>query len=391
MLKNFLIILYVTIPLPVTAQGIPTVVNPDGAPVLDLSNVSLSDLPPLEAGGNFQLSQQAIQELGFDPSREWIPGSSISDILRLRDIPSLGDNTLWDLNAIGGLDPLNTSLSSVELFQNQTLEGFVNSVPGLRNKSLDEVPALRELISQYQVLDPLVDGSKKLAEFITEPALKNIKLGEIDLSGYAIADIPNLPNVPLSNFEGWESFSISSIPGLEDISLPGLFDIPFIGGGVVAMHDVTYGYKEHRFTSTQRSITGSNQVGFNYQCVQETGCSYLELTPPGSLGIVGDVAGLHGAQWIKGGKDDGGQMVPGGEGVLGKIFDNEEPTGRHPFGDLFKVVLTDTIESEGIGRFGLYFRVCLKYGFVDLGCTPYIIGPIPWLSSKEKDLIFLGI
>ncbi len=374
---------------PVAAQEIPTLINSDGAPILDLPNMSLSDLPDLEGGGNFQVPQEFVEQLGFDPSREWVPGSSISDILRLGDIPGVGDNSLWELNSIGGVNPRNTPLNSVELFQNQTLEGFVNSVPGLGNKKLNEVPALKELIEQYQVLVPL-DGEKKLKEFITEPTLKNIKLGDIDLSGYAIADIPNLANTPLSNFEGWENISISSIPGLEDISLLTLFDIPFTAAGVVAMHDVTYGYKEHRFTPTQRAITGSKEVGFNYQCVQERGCAYLELVPPGSLGIVGDVTGLHGAQWIKGGTDDGGQMVPGGEGVLGEMFDGEEPTGRHPFGDLFKVVLTDTVESEGVGKFGLYFRVCLKYGFVDLGCTPYVIGPIPWFESKEKDLIFLG-
>ncbi len=77
---------------PVAAQEIPTTVNADGAPILDLPNMSLSDLPHLEGGGNFQVPQEFLEQLGFDPSREWVPGSSISDILRLGDIPGVGDN-----------------------------------------------------------------------------------------------------------------------------------------------------------------------------------------------------------------------------------------------------------------------------------------------------------
>lgn len=46
-------------------------------------------------------------------------------------------------------------------------------------------------------------------------------------------------------------------------------------------------------------------------------------------------------------------------------------------------------ESQGTGTFGLFFRVC-HHGVIDLGCTPYFIGPVPWLPSHEKGLIFVG-
>ncbi|MDX2232275.1 MAG: hypothetical protein NW220_21750 [Leptolyngbyaceae cyanobacterium bins.349] len=167
--------------------------------------------------------------------------------------------------------------------------------------------------------------------------------------------------------------------------------------GLVAIHDVTYGgdgaHKESRQTPTKFSITGSDKVGFNYNCNQAKGCDYLELNAPGYSGFDGmsDPSGLHGARWIRGGKDDGEQMVPGGKGILGKLNDGMEPTGRLSFGRAFKVVLIDTDESTGTGRFGLYFRVCIKKAFVDLGCTPYFIGPIPWLMTHEKGLVFVGL
>lgn len=88
-------------------------------------------------------------------------------------------------------------------------------------------------------------------------------------------------------------------------------------------------------------------MGFNYQCAQANGCSNLELSSSASLGMAGDPT-LNGAQWIKGGTTPGGQMVPGGEGILGAINNGMEPTGRLPFGSAFKVVLIDTDESEGL-------------------------------------------
>jgi hypothetical protein len=53
-------------------------------------------------------------------------------------------------------------------------------------------------------------------------------------------------------------------------------------------------------------------------------------------------------------------------------------------------VLTDTTESEGEGNFALYTRYCQQSFFVDLGCTPYFIGPIPLWSTKEKGFVLTG-
>ncbi|NEO64581.1 MAG: hypothetical protein F6J98_30900, partial [Moorea sp. SIO4G2] len=96
---------------------------------------------------------------------------------------------------------------------------------------------------------------------------------------------------------------------------------------------------------------------------------------------------IKGKQWISGKY----QEVEGGSGVLGQINDGMEPTGRHPFGDAFKVVVWDTSETEGSAGTALFFRYCVRNMFVDLGCTPYFIGPVPFLSYQEQDPIFLGL
>ncbi|MDY7015076.1 MAG: hypothetical protein SVX43_16065, partial [Cyanobacteriota bacterium] len=77
--------------------------------------------------------------------------------------------------------------------------------------------------------------------------------------------------------------------------------------------------------------------------------------------------------------------------VLGSVHGGMEPVGRHPFGDGFKVVVWDVSETEGRADTALFFRVCQR-GMPDLGCTPYFIGPVGWISYREgsNEAMFLG-
>ncbi|NER29859.1 MAG: hypothetical protein F6J89_20125, partial [Symploca sp. SIO1C4] len=67
-------------------------------------------------------------------------------------------------------------------------------------------------------------------------------------------------------------------------------------------------------------------------------------------------------------------------------------SGRHPFGEAFKVAVWDVEETTGTVDTALFFRICARNAFVDLGCTPYYLGPIPWMSYREGvlDKMFLG-
>jgi hypothetical protein len=94
---------------------------------------------------------------------------------------------------------------------------------------------------------------------------------------------------------------------------------------------------------------------------------------------------LYGRQWISGKY----QQVKGGFGILGAVNGGLEPTGRHPFGDVFKVSVWDVDESTGTLSTALHFRIC-KRGMPDLGCTPYFLGPVPFLNFHEKEPIFTG-
>jgi len=372
-------------------EQIPSTVY-NGALVPDWGHITFSTLPVISEAGSLQIPDALAAQLGYNPSRIWSENTPIDQVLMLGDLQDAFGLQTLNLATIAQLTGLNLngiSLANFPLIAQQTLASLVDAIPQLAQRTLDQVPILKDLVNlnlhnlgssalsdlALQSLNLDDFGSSPLSELASDDLLGQFSLGDLDLSNYSFSDIPGLSQTPLENLQGWQQTFVGQVPGLSQVPFAAFPNAPAAGYfGFIAIDDVTYGPMEHRSTPTQRSITGSDKVGFNYQCAQPRGCAYLELNSPVSLGVAGDPTGLHGAQWIKGGTGQGAQMVPGGHGILGPSF---------------KVVITNTDESSGTGSFGIYFRVC-HHGFIDLGCTPYFIGPIPWFSAKEKGIVFVG-
>jgi hypothetical protein len=378
----------------------------NGAPVPDWGNISFSSLPALQDGGSINIPADAVNQLGYNPSRSWQSGTSLGDVMMLGDVQDDFGFQGFSLNGIAQLSgfDLNTiSLSNFPLVRRQTIASLTRTIPGLGNLSLGQVKPLADLVNGNLTQAALKNlnlndwGGQVLSAPISaianNPVLGSLSLDKLPLDQYSFAQIPGLNQVQLGNFQDWQTAFINGVPGLSQVAFS---QFPLSPGqflGFVAIHDVTYGgdssHKESRQTPTKFSITGSDKVGFKYPCAQSQGCDYIELKSPLSLGSVGSPE-LNNARWIRGGKGSGEQMVRGGEGILGQLNGGKEPTGRHPFGPAFKVVLTKTDESSATGQFSLYFRVCHQ-GAIDLGCTPYFIGPVPFLPTKEKGMVFVGL
>lgn len=355
------------------AQELPT-------SAIDLSTVTFSSLPVFEQPGQIEsiTDAQLRTELGYDPGRSWESGTRPADVFTVGDFQSTLSPQSLNLDQIGqlsGVDVGNLTLSEVSLFEEMSLEELVDAAPSLEAFTLAEIPALADIIGS--------DPDSLLGDLVkTDDIIGSLNVNDY-LGDLKISDIPNLSLTELDWFEGWQNFSISDVPGLESVEWGSLSDAMAVMSGVTATHDVTYGPKEHRQTPTKFSITGGDQVGFSVQCAQSRGCAYLELEGMGRM---------HGAQWIAGGQGKGQQMVKGGFGILGLVNGGQEPTGRHPFGDEFKIVLSSTNEAEGIGKFALYFRICVTT-FYGRTCTPYFLGPVPMplLDSKEKGMVITGL
>jgi hypothetical protein len=342
-----------------------------GAFLPDWERISFRLMPAVQQGGSLNLSNLA-EVLGYDPSRNWHAGDDLTSILRLGDLAeatNLPTRSLESILEAVGLSALSFSLADFGVVENQTLKTLVDAIPNLADLSLGEVAPLYDLVETElgRARASLLRNSA-LENLIVDDRLADLPLDSLNLTQYRLNSLPGLLDVPLEQFARWGETSIGAIPGLADLPFVNFFT-DLGTSGVFAPIDIVFGETEARRLNT---VTGSDQVGFDYGCNQDN-CAHLELAGPDWLGATF----LQGKQWISGNS----QWVPGGSGCLA----GKEPTGRHPFGKGFKVVLTDTDEASGLAEFGIYFRFSLF-----CGKSPYLIGPFPWMSQSEKDIIFLG-
>jgi murein DD-endopeptidase MepM/ murein hydrolase activator NlpD len=361
------------------AESFVPFVEERGAVVPDWTQVTFSIFPPVSESGGFSMPREVLEQLGYDPSLSWSAGQTIDQFLKLGNFQDAGLQllSLEEIAYSSGLDLGSISVADFEPLQWQTIEDLVLAVPELGELTVGDVqPILDRLILENPALSDLSGTS--LSEIIANPELASLVLGDIDLSSYSLDGIPFLSSMRLENLRDWQGSFIAGIPGLKEVPWSE-FPNPLSGAGFVALFDVAYGEKEALRLNT---ITGSDVEGFSVPCDQDS-CSYIELSGPPRLGATA----LHGKQWIKGGTSPDAQMVRGGHGALALVNGGKEPTGRHPFGPAFKVVLKKTVESIGLGEFAIYFRYCSGF----LGCTPYFIGPVPWINQHENDIIFVGL
>lgn len=341
----------------------------------NIEEMSFSTFPPIESDGSLVLSNQDIEQLGFNPNRSWQKGDTIDTIIQLGDISEGFGVESFTLNEIKGLVNLDfnqLSLKDFGLIQFQTIGSLLSAIPSLKNQKIKTIPPLKDLIKdtscggQTQGCYWLNQSVKKV---VKNPQLAELSLAQLPLDNYQFSDIPGLSDTDLKEFNQWEQVYISEVPGLNQVSFANFPNSLSIDGIEVAQIDLTFSEAEYQ---AEQSISGSYQEGFEKSCTG--GCSHIEL---------GGNPLMLGKQWVSGNS----QKVRGGYGILGSLFGGVEPTGRNPFGDVFKVVIGDIDETTGTVATELYFRVC-KRGLIDLGCSPYGIGPIPFITFQETDWIF---
>ena len=378
---------------PVLEQPVPTITEEVGGVQValpDWDHISLSTLPPVLTGG--EIGPDWNELIGYDLSRVWSPGDAVGDVIKLGDISEGFGAEQFSVNDIAtliGLDiPVDDiALSEFALVGDQSLAELAAAVPGLADIKIEDIPPIDALVTGIgegawveETLGTFVNGNAIAQD------LKLDGLGELpnlDLSQYSLADIPGLSEVPLEDFARWEDQFPSDVPGLVNVAFSQMPN--GIGNaGVIARVDTVMGTAEAEY---QRTVSGSTEVGFSYPCNKHTqggdteACAHIELDDIENFGATLQLP-FEGRAWVSGAT----QKVPGGHGALKSMFGGKEPTGRHPFSDSFKVVIGETDETTDTFQTLLYFRVCKTF----LGCSPYGIGPVPFLTFKRDDYIILG-
>lgn len=358
--------------------SLPTTIGEHGEKLPDWARITFGVLPAITEGGSISLSDltnvagDVVNILGYDPSRTWQAGDRIEQILKLGDLQDSTPIREWSLGQIAelaGLDLETVKLADFALTGRLTIADVVSVIPGLEDLPLQEVTPFLDLVQEASGgRISRTTAQSTIASVIRDPRIANLVLGNIDLGQYGVLSIPGLVESPLGEFRNYSETSVQDVPGLRNVPFSTVFDI--VTNGVIAKYDVTYGPKEANRTNT---ITGSYLRGFAVPCNKDS-CAYIELADP----IFPSRGPLHGKQWISGSS----QKVAGGWGCLSGT---PEFTGCHPFGQSFKVAITNTTESQGSAQFSLFFPLKIWCG------GAYVIGPVPFLTFHEKDLIVTGL
>jgi murein DD-endopeptidase MepM/ murein hydrolase activator NlpD len=368
----------------VNGQSAIPVYEVDGRGVIDWSAATFNDLR-FSGDGGVQSTPEINQAAGVDLSMSWQAGETFSDAMDVSTIQGLGVGELTGTQigqlANNPIDYKSIALDSVSLYANQTIGNLVDSVPGLKDLNLGAAQPIFNIADTYLRGQAKEFVGKELGSLLKDvPGLKDLKLGDFDLQNFNIGSIPGLADTAIGKLTGWNAEKIGKIPGLGNISIAKLAN--YATYMPMAIHSDTHSKEEAN--ATFKPVSGGEAVGWNYPCKQKS-CAYVELADYRGGGVL---ATLKGSRWIKGGLEkDGGQMVDGGSGFLKTLSvpPGKEPTGR-PLGPDFKIVITDTIQPKGTATYSLFTHVCME----DLGCTPYFIGPIPFLSSHENGPVFMG-
>lgn len=352
--------------LPKASAQVPVINSPNGF-TPDWSRLRFSDMIISLSG-----SVTYPGSRGGTESKTWRAGQSISEFMELGDFetPQLAIENL-NISTIASVQGINLSgltLDDFQLTQWQTLPSLTEAIPGLGNRNVTSVKPVSDFLRRFGITGGTIGNASR------DSRLRDVPLGRvINLKNYSLTSISDIQNTSINRFENWQDSKINGVPGLSTLTwdnLPGLrtLDLSF-----VAKVDLPLGDIEANRT---RSISGSYQDGFNVPCLQNN-CAHTEMSGIGKT---------TGTQWISGKF----QKVNGGFGILKALNDGKEPTGRNPFGSSFKQVVWNIYEGSGKVETTIFFRICKTIPFIGRTCSPYFIGPVPFIEYQEKDPIVLG-
>ncbi|WP_225886720.1 M23 family metallopeptidase [Leptolyngbya sp. PCC 6406] len=335
--------------------------NPPSNP--DFNQLAFDQFPPLTTSGSF---------LEGSAQRTWQAGQTPDQVLTFADITELNPQALT-LEAIGSgvAQDLGASpLSDFPLLAQQSVANLLTAVPTLSGFEVESLPPIAALFRDTD----LRQGLTLFQALQQTPDLAQRSLNQIDLRAWAINTLPGVIQTALGDFPGFEAATLDQVPGIPELPLSSFPSPLALVGGTTMQIDFIWGPKEGERT---RTISGSEQQGFAVPCyVERQDCSSIELQTLGS----GSQA-LDGSHWVSGKY----QEVEGGSGLLRAVNGGKEPTGRHPYGPLFKQVIWEPDETTDTVSSALFFRACALGG-----CTPYVIGPFPFITYRINDPIFVG-
>ena len=384
----------------------------------DFSSITFRTLGSFSGSGHIPNSYDNY--VGYNLGRQWQAGDLIIDTLKLGDIDdSFGVSrfSLGEITTLSGRSLDDITLSQFGFIRKQTLGDFLKANPQLKDKPIKDVPLLADLFQLvYGTLDyvtseqsassliwqsdlPGQNNKKNNPKLIAQTksktakiSISEIEMGNLDLNEYTLGDVEGIEDSFIEDYENWQDEHLSEVEALNDISWSRFPNPVATTLAFVSRVDTIWG-DAHGQIKRGHSVSGSNVSGYAIPC--NTQCAHLELDDIENSGR--DTRWIsEGRRWMLGNDPKNANICPdapwgvdGGEGVLGNLNCGKEPTGRNSFGPGFKVALWSVDETTDTAETAIFFRFCYR-GFPDLGCTPYFIGPIPFIPANRESWIILG-
>lgn len=379
-------------------NSMPTIAytNKEGEQVLapDFTRLTFGKLSPIEEAGWIRVPEQFIQQLSYDPSREWGELANVADVVRLGDIEAglgVGNFSLNEIANITHLDLQKMALSSFEIVGRQTIGDLVKAIPELGELDVSQVQPIADLLGQ-------VDGgdwNEKIGSIAQNEALSSLQLGKyLDLNKYSLDSIPGITTTSLQKFKAWQQSSITGVLGKSGLaSVPfSSYPTPLLNGVVqIGKVDLVWGNAEHGDSTASSlyisgAVKGRSEQTTPVPCSADKPCPYIELED--SISIPGS---LHGKRWVVGGASGSkGMKVKEGYGPYALLNGGWGAAGVTVFGANFgKLAISNTNESTDEVEVSIYLRTCAQYAFYKT-CSPYFIGPIHFYNTKVKGSIIVA-
>jgi len=167
---------------PPSTASIP-VVNVQGAKVPDWNRITFENLPGINSNGGFQANAAIVQQLGYDPSRQWSQGQKLKSFVALGDFQNSFDLQNFDLSQIGQSSGTDTQSAGLDIFgvmPFQDLKSLVKAVSGLGAFPIAQVPPILNLIAQSV---GSFDASQTIDQLLAKaPQLGDLSFANLDLS-----------------------------------------------------------------------------------------------------------------------------------------------------------------------------------------------------------------
>lgn len=298
---------------------------------------------------------------------QWKSGDSIVDVLTLGDFQQDLQLHLLTIEGISNTlgvpseELKNISLSEFQLLERQTLRTLVQAVPSLLDEPLEDIPFIEELV--LGVTPSLITSNIAVADILEQDEYGDIRLGYLTLSQYTLDDVPGIEAVPFQAFASWQEATIRDIPLLEYVNWWSFPKQVNLDGAIAITSVVT----EAGVNAVHVADDEEDDLGFHVQ---------LDSFEDNRQPII----------WQVGETQAGGV----GQGELAQLNEGREPSGIMAFGGVFNMVVQ---EATATGfQTVIYFRTCRSDGNKGdaMDCSPYIIGPIPFIEYKPGSNIFLG-